>query len=239
MKLLVSDFDGTFYLDDVSIKDNIKRINKWIDDGNLFMLSSGRSFTSLKNMCLKYNIKYDYLSCCDGSILYDKDGNIVSSYSLNNSILKDFLSLETLAKIDRIQYSYYDDYYSELRNDELIGCNIVIENENITDLFKNEFNNLKNSYQDFDFLVYAHDDVTYFCLKNKGINKSTTVSYLMEKHNLDKENIYTVGDNDNDYPMLNLFNGYYIGNPNERIINTCLRGYNFVHELIDSIENDY
>ena len=74
MKLLVSDFDDTFYTDDINVLKNIKELEKY-KKNNLFMLSSGRSFNSLKKMCLKYNIPYDYLSCCDGSILYDKNNN--------------------------------------------------------------------------------------------------------------------------------------------------------------------
>ena len=34
---------------------------------------------------------------------------------------------------------------------------------------------------------------------------------------LNKNDIYTIGDNDNDYPMLKEFKGYYIGNPNQNI----------------------
>ena len=88
MNLLVSDFDGTYYLDDISILKNNLKIKEFRQKGNIFMLSSGRSFTSLKKMTEKYNIEYDYLSCCDGSILYDNNDNIIIKYDLNNSILE-------------------------------------------------------------------------------------------------------------------------------------------------------
>ena len=55
MKLLVSDFDSSFYTDDINIIKNVEELNKF-KNNNLFMLSSGRSFNSLKNMCLKYSI---------------------------------------------------------------------------------------------------------------------------------------------------------------------------------------
>ena len=130
MKLIVSDFDGTYFVDDINILKNNQYIDKFRFNNNLFMLSSGRSFKSLKEMTIKYNIKYDYLSCCDGSILYDNKDNILIKFSLNNSILKKFLSLKHFAKIERIQYSYDDDYYNERKNNDLIGCNFVIKNEN-------------------------------------------------------------------------------------------------------------
>ena len=85
MKLLVSDFDGTYYLDDNDIKLNNRVIKKFQNKNNLFMLSSGRSYKSLKEKVNEYQIPYDYLSCCDGSILYDKKGNIIEMYSLDKS----------------------------------------------------------------------------------------------------------------------------------------------------------
>ena len=235
MKLLVSDFDGTYYTDDISILKNNEKIKVFRKNNNLFMLSSGRSFNSLKKMCEKFNIEYDYLSCCDGSILYDKENNIIIKFMLNQDILKEFLNLKKIVKIERIQYSYYDDYYPKYIDDNLIGCNLVIENDEIKEEFLKEFYKLQNKYKDYDFLVYKHDDVTFFCLKNKGINKSTTINFLMEKYKLNKNDIYPVGDNENDYPMLSLFNGYYIGSPDKKIVDACRNGYNHVYELIDDI----
>lgn len=237
MKLLVSDFDSSFYTDDVNILKNVLELNKF-KNNNLFMLSSGRSFNSLKKMCLKYNISYDYLSCADGSILYDKDDKIVVKYNLNESILTKFLSLKDLVNFLEIQYSYPDDYYNKYLNNDIIGCNIVVENNNITDEFVNKYNELKEKFKNYDFLVYDHTGITYFCLKNKGINKSTTIKYLEDLLNLDKNNIYTVGDSENDYYMLKNYNGYYIGIVNDRIKNVCIKSYNQVYELLAELEKE-
>ena len=233
MKLIVSDFDGTYFVDEINILKNNERINKFREDGNLFMLSSGRSFTSLKEMTKKYNIEYDYLSCCDGSILYDKFDNIIIKYDLNQDILEEFLKLQELVQFERIQYSYPDDYYSNLKDNLLIGCNIVIKNENINDKFLNSYYKLSEEYQAYDFLCYSHDNVTYFCLKNKGINKSSTVNYLKELLSIKYDDIYAFGDNENDFYMLKLFNSYYIGNPDSKIKEVCSRGYNQIYEFFD------
>ena len=237
MKLIVCDFDGTYYTNDQDIIKNNKYINEFRNNNNLFMLSSGRSFKSLKNMTIKLNIKYDYLSCCDGSILYDKNDNIIIKYTLNKSILiKKFLSLKRLVKIERIQYSYEDDYYNELKDSNLIGLNLVVKNELITKKFLKEFYNLKKEYPKFDFLEYSHDDVTFFCLKNTGINKSSTVKYLEDNLNIDYNDIYVFGDNDNDYPMMSNYNSYYIGSPSDKIKDLTIKGYNNVYEIFEDKE---
>ena len=233
MKLLVSDFDGTYFTTEEDIVKNNICINNWRNNNNLFMLSSGRSFKSLKEMTIKYNIKYDYLSCCDGSILYDNKDNIIIQYNLNNNILKVFLDLKKYIKIERIQYSYSDDYYNKRKKDILIGCNLVIKNENINNIFLNKWNELKNNNNNYDFLSYKHDDITFFCLKNKGINKSTTISYLEKKLNISYDNIYVFGDNENDYIMLLNYQGYYIGDIDNKIKNICLKGYNNLYDFFN------
>ena len=231
MKLLVSDYDGTYFTNEENIIINNNYINKWRKDGNLFMLSSGRSFNSLKKMTEKYNINYDYLSCCDGSILYDNKDNIIIKYDLNNNILNNFLNLKKYVKIERIQYSYQDDYYPKRKKDSLIGCNLVILNENITDNFLNKWNELKINNSNYDFLDYKHDEITYFCLKNKGINKSTTVKFLENKLNISYDNIIIFGDNENDYVMLSNYQSYYVGEVEDKIKNVCIKGFNDVYEF--------
>lgn len=233
MKLLVSDFDGTYFTDDINIKKNNQKIKEFRKNGNLFMLSSGRSYNSLKKMCIKYNIEYDYLSCGDGSILYDNNDNIVIKFNLNNDILDKFLSLKDLVKFDSIHYSYPDDYYNEYLDDNLIGLNLVVQNSFINTNFLNQFNILKNNYQNFDFLDYTHNGITFFCLKNKGINKSSTIKFLQKKLNLETNDIYTIGDNENDYEMLKLFQGFYIGNVSLKIQDVCIKGYNQVFEFFN------
>ena len=238
MQLLVSDFDGTYFLNEEDIKINNQMIKQFMEKGNIFMLSSGRSFKSLKEMTQKYHIPYDYLSCCDGSILYDKNDNIVIKYNLNSGIIQEFLNLQKEIFVKKVQHSYPDDYYDTYHEGTLIGLNLVVENENITKDFLDKYKKLAEKYIDYDFLHYKHDDITFFCLKNKGINKSTTVKYLKSFLNLNYQDIITVGDNENDFKMLECFNSYYIGNVDEKIKKVCLKGYNSLSNLLEDMQKN-
>ena len=238
MKLIVCDFDGTYLTNEESIKINNLKIKEFREHNNLFMISSGRSFKSLKEMINKYNIEYDYISCCDGSILYDNKDNIIKKYALNNSIINKYLNLKKIVKFERIQYSYPDDYYKNMQSKELIGLNIVIKNENINEKFLKEFYILENKYKEYDFLVYKHDEITFFCLKNHGINKSSTIDLLKNQLNISYNDIYVFGDNDNDINMLEKYNGYYIGKVNDNIKNICIKGYNEVYEFLNEVNNE-
>jgi len=238
MKLIVCDFDGTYYTDEENISLNNQCIKNLRYKNNIFMLSSGRSFKSLKEMTKKYNIEYDYLSCCDGSIIYDNEDRIIKKFILNEKILNEFLKLKDYCQIERIQFSYPDEYYNNQKNDTLIGCNFVIKNELINSKFLKEFTTLKRKYKSYDFLEYSHDDVTFFCLKNKGINKSSTIKILQDLLNIAYHDIYVFGDNENDYPMLKNYQSFYVGKVNDKIKKVCLKGCNQVYEILNDIQKN-
>ena len=50
-KILVSDYDQTFYLNDEDIERNKKEVEKFEKDGNIFAIATGRSFFDFKKWC--------------------------------------------------------------------------------------------------------------------------------------------------------------------------------------------
>ena len=91
MKILVADYDNTIYLDDDKIIKTIKKIKKLQESGVLFMISTGRSINSILEQINKHHLPFDYLSCADGSIIYDKDCHLIKQYILEFLLLICFL----------------------------------------------------------------------------------------------------------------------------------------------------
>ena len=87
MKLLASDYDKTLYTNKRNLMLNIDAVNKFRENGNLFALVTGRSFVSIKQEINYYNIKYDYLACNNGLIVFDNEDNIIDSSILSQSNL--------------------------------------------------------------------------------------------------------------------------------------------------------
>ena len=54
-KLLASDFDRTFYIDEKDIKNNIKYVNLFRENNNIFLIATGRSYSSFKEVLNKFN----------------------------------------------------------------------------------------------------------------------------------------------------------------------------------------
>lgn len=200
MKLLVSDYDGTFNEDKkkVKIDRNIESIKRFIDSGNVFAFATGRSFDSIKNETIKYNIPYNYLICNNGTSIFDKNDCLVFQ---NKIILENvFKTLEYLKKLDFIEKIELKDAYGRDTKSVLNTCEIIC-----TLKFRNLFD-LKKIKDEINFLSsFSFMNVVY--LKER-FDKKYGVYVVSNIEGIDKEDIYTIGDASNDKGMISEFNGY-------------------------------
>ena len=118
MNLLVSDYDQTVSTDDLSIRFNIKKINEFRKNGNLFMLSTGREYSSIKSEVKKWNIKYDYLSYADGTTMYDKNDKLIFISKMDEDGVK---ISEILKKQYGQKINIYDIISDQDRTEHLAG----------------------------------------------------------------------------------------------------------------------
>ena len=89
-KVFFCDIDDTLVGENKIIsKKNLLSINKWIDDRNIFVLTSGRGIVGIKKFIKDYNFSKYYI-CCNGAIIYDK----VNSKLLHNDYIhKDIVEI--------------------------------------------------------------------------------------------------------------------------------------------------
>ena len=240
MKLLVSDYDGTFYTDvndDKHIRINVDKITEFVDNGNVFMLSSGRSYNSLMGRVNAHKIPVSYIATEDGSHLFDKDGNVLFERFLDTRIIGEIDGLLKFSRHRQIQFGTTREYfYDELPDIPVSSINLVLYEDNITRPFEEEWNRLKEANKDNnEFLKYGYNNIYYYCIKPKGIDKSRPVSELSKLIHVPKKDIFTIGDGDNDIPMVKKYNGFMIGD-SEDLEKVSLKKYKKLHELIDDID---
>jgi HAD superfamily hydrolase (TIGR01484 family) len=231
MKMLVSDYDDTLYTDRYNIKVNVGRIHEFRRAGNIFTIATGRSFSSIKSVIKQFSIPYDYLICLDGEVTFNKRNNIIIQHPLNN---------DEIQKIDHLINSYNKlimiNRYSALESNEHIMNDIL--GYSIASPYFKSFNTLINNFKgELPHLVIKNWPM--YCNITKIItNKSIAINELSNLLNLDKNNIYTIGNYNNDLEMIRDYNGYkmFIHHPilNKVGINT----YFSVHKLIDDIMNN-
>lgn len=193
MKLLVSDFDLTFF--DKDYDNNIKKVNEFVRRGNMFVIATGRPYGLLERDICNKNILYDYLICSDGAIILDKNGNIIYKNFLDDSVSAEVISV---LKQDFNTEKVFVDKVS----DGVSG---------IYGLFKNKkeanalLQTLTNNYS-IDGYISLH----WLNVLNKGITKVNGIEYLQNKLNIPASDIFVIGDGINDITMIQKYNGYTI-----------------------------
>lgn len=237
MSMLFSDYDGTFANTIENISINCDAVANYMRRGNVFVLSSGRSFESLFRKTIEHNIPYDYLACADGCYLFDKNGKLLLSHQVSHDSVSQVRELEDLAHFDRIDYTYERDYsvvYDSKEN--IASISFVIKDKNVNSLFLKRFNELKMENPQYDYVVYGFEDTSYYMIKAKGISKSAPIDYLKDKLMVPRKEIFTVGDGINDMEMIRDYNGFMIGSKKE-LYDVALDKYDSVHELVNDIMN--
>ena len=237
MKLFVTDYDGTFFINEKDIIENIKMLEKLQKRDFKIMISTGRSYPSIKNQVDLYHIPYDYLSCADGSIIYDNKGNILKMYIINQEIITPFKDFYQNINYEEIQFSYPTGYSNILSktDNRLLGINVCISTSNYTKDLVDDFLKIKKQYPGYHFLNYMHSNFSYLCIKPNGIDKSSTITYLKKKNNIKLKDIYVIGDSYNDYEMIKKFHGSCINTSCVDVLNIAKNIYSSVTFYIKDI----
>lgn len=235
MKMLVSDYDGTFANSIENIKLNGKAVYDFIKQGNIFVLSSGRSYSALTKMVRLDDIPYTFLACSDGDYLFDSSGEILLSHRIGNDVIDRIAELAKIKVYDRLEYSYEREYSTVFRpNENLSGVSFVVNNLNISSAFITKFEKLKKEHSEYDYCCYGYNGTSYFVVKDKGVSKSSPILYLQDKLQVPTSEVFTVGDELNDLEMISDYNGFMIGD-NETLRKSALGNYEAVHYLVDDI----
>lgn len=223
MKLLVSDYDDTLHTSRIHLDLNIRALKRFMKN-NMFAISTGRNFVSIKKEIEKYSIPYHYLMCNDGSIIFDEqDTKIFVDYLSEEDVtnLTDYLNINSRVA----SMFYYGDAKPQEKRKNVIEIEVfaIGENRALAEEISIEFPHIR---------VVRFPNVMY--LKN-DISKSDGVRELVTRLNLDPKEVYTVGDNVNDIEMLRDFNGFRMKDSHDLLKETDVPSIDQVHRLIKRI----
>ncbi|HHU83630.1 MAG TPA: HAD hydrolase family protein [Clostridiales bacterium] len=219
-KLLASDYDNTLKNQGVVSKEDMKAIEKWRENGNLFVVVTGR-FEKPEELL----IPIDACICCSGNKVVLDDRNEYVYFGSN-------AELAGLAK-ECVKHESTDNVF-----------NICTPNGNFrfgfADLVKNDFSQLGDIPEFLQVsLLFDNDvDCEKVCesirenvdglnvLQNgrcvdvlpQKMNKAVGIRDFADKRGIEEKNIITVGDAMNDYDMLKSYNGYVIEHGHPELI---------------------
>ena len=228
VKVLVVDYDKTFYLNDLNIKENIKMVKEFRKKNNLFIIATGRSYYDFLKKKEKYNIEYDYVLLNHGATILDNKDLVLYNFPIKEDGLKikNMLELEKsithfcCSKLDsRVDFNH--EYLTKIACRYLPFVNIPKIKENLD----NNFPNI-NSY-----LVSSN----MLEIISNEIDKSRAISLLINDLKIDKSNVYTIGDSYTDISMIRDYNGSIMSNAIQELKDLNLKEYKSVSDLIKDI----
>lgn len=228
-KVLVSDFDNTLYVNDEQIIHNNKKIKEFINNGNIFIIATGRSYIDISKMILKYNIPYNYLICNDGGTIFDSNGKLLYKKDIPINIAYDIMNYIKLNNLQELTYIDTGFDYTKVIDEEVNA--IIIRDINRV--------NSKKILQDIETKhpkIHGYISDNWINITEKTVTKANGIKYLEQYLNLNNIDIYTIGDTINDIPMIKEYNGSCMINSTDDLKQCCKNNFNSVSEYIDYIE---
>ena len=223
--LLASDLDGTIYRNRKTLPEDMEAIARWQALGHVFCLSSGRApFSAIEEM-KKCGLRPDLLICGNGSSSIDMEGNFLFRHRMPSGVHRQLYALAHEYRVSAIngqtyegtlyQHSYIDPNRVNISIEELLAMDGFSQ---FNAVFKDQpedaaaFTQRVNTEIEGDI---AHPNGVYIDCSAAGISKGTGVAAVADHFGIPHENCFTIGDQDNDLPMLLPFHGAVIdtGNP--------------------------
>lgn len=229
-KLLASDFDRTFYINEIDIKQNIKYVNKFRKNNNIFLIATGRCYTSFKDATNKYNLNYDYLILDHGSLILDNNDNILYKHIINKTLLKQLIPHLFLNKSINYYYCTPQEKTKETINKEITKIYIKYNNQEDKDTIVNTINNIFESKINIYYLSNNAIEIT-----SKNVNKKLAIDKIIKKEKINKKNVYTIGDGYSDIEMIKEFNGYTMINSIKELKKYSIKELDSVSKLLKEL----
>lgn len=226
-RILVSDYDDTLFSNDEEMKSITQKIKEFQENGNIFVISTSRSWKSIKQEIDQYQIPYDYVCSNTGAGIFDKNGiQLYANYITREQKEK----VESILKIhekDNIAVTRYGIQEEQEENSNRIVGYKIKGNLDTLEKLKDE---LSPVCSDFQIILKKQDEKLF--LNNLANTKEKGIEYLCELFPLHNYEIVTVGDDDVDYNMIKQYDGYRMENSSKLLVNNIMKSVHSVVELM-------
>lgn len=211
MKIIGSDFDGTITTNKVILPETRKQIKQFRDAGNIFIIVTERSSQKFKDGIKKYDIDFfDYVICANGAVTLDQQLKvIITANTMSQSIVIN--NLEDLENI---------------RN-EIIS--FALEFDSIAQRKQYTFDQIEN--------INVFHNSRYTDILAKDISKASELLKLF--YQLKAEQLYTIGDGENDICMLQCTDNSFTFNHVETVIkNSAQYHFDIIEQILAFINQN-
>lgn len=238
MIIIASDFDGTINYNGKISDEDKAAIKKFRSAGNKFGIVTGRDVDLAQWIKQENGFEFDYVICCTGGVIKDGDGKII--YVKKGAVGEFFYNLIEKAKecggnffaIGDVLLKCYVDMTGNIPVQldsikEFTHANVGFINESGATEFA------KFVTENYSDKISAYQNGWHVDMPPVGISKVTGVYAYAAM--FDNPEIYAVGDNVNDLPMIEEFNGYAVSNAKEEVKAKAKHQCNRICDMIEEI----
>ena len=206
IKAIILDLDGTLLDDNKKISDKTIGFLKKIKEDIKIIPASARQFCTIKPYLEKLDLlnENNYTICFNGSLVVNnKEEGLFSSYIDKNVVIE----IDDFILDNNIDWTYYLYDNRLLRkdisdikgfvNENKIYKIVGISNPDVIDKIRNSLPKCI-----LDNLEITSSEQNRIEFVNKGMTKVKAIDLVLNKLDINKENVVAIGDGDNDIDMI-------------------------------------
>ena len=253
MKIAASDYDGTLFRKRTISDETIQGVRAWRAAGNKFGMVSGRDYGMLIPQLKHYGVGYDFAICNNGGIIRDETGKVIYQANIDSQILRDISQEPPVRNSFHFAFSAKDVTYlchesegSWIKREakEWDFPIIKIEETDIINLkgihqFSLGFKKAEEAAECAESLnktfgkkICAYPNACSVDITPVGVSKRQGLEHLMKAMNWNDFEIYVIGDEVNDLPMIKAFNGYTVNTARDVIKSQASKVFSDVGEML-------
>ena len=224
--MIISDFDGTLVKDDGTVSQiNKQAISKYIENGGIFAISTGRLPAVIVSRAKELGLK-GVVSCCQGSVILD----IQTEELFLNGGIPNAIAVKICEKMEEMGlhihvYGLWS-YYSNMDDEPLKWYENIVKHkaelvtdkpistfvkENGLDVCKilaivapSDNEKVREELKKMQFLGCSVTKSSEYLVEvlNENYSKGTAVEFLAKRYNIPIEKVIGVGDQSNDVSMI-------------------------------------
>lgn len=232
MKLFASDYDDTLLIDNQISPKDLKVIEEFQAQGNLFGINSGRHLDSIFEECDRFGLRCDFYIGNNGTVVLNKNKEIIHINEFPHELVHEVLNYFRKYLKKEVYFISVNNGYQFGREFFNEGCDFLPTHTDPIDWYLNKpistmfsqvldikktmpivnhlnkaFNNKAVFYGNAPFIDIVHEETD----KASGLDK------LIKIYNIDKNNCYVAGDNYNDISMFKMFNSFVMKDAKDSI----------------------
>lgn len=206
VKAIILDLDGTLLDDNKKISDKTIEFLKQIGEDIKIIPASARQFCTIKPYLEKLDLLNGncYTICFNGSLIVNnKEKELFSSYIDRNVVIE----IDEFILDNNIDWIYYL-YDNRLLRNEISNIKEFVNENKIYKIVgistPEVINKIRSNLpkEVLDNLEITSSELNRIEFVNKGMTKVKAIEVLLNKLDIDKENVVAIGDGDNDIDMI-------------------------------------